>query len=144
MHINPGYDLQTNVLGWTSVGAPSSVDLSVFSQFTETLGDMDRDADFVTPGGLDASLDGGWLDIFDRASLAFGYADNNIIIGVMILFVSIIMGLGAYVFTGNTIFTIIAVGAGVFAGVMLGVLGAWVLIVFGLVSLAIVGISRSV
>jgi hypothetical protein len=86
----------------------------------------------------------GWMtDLFGNTSAQMGMEDD-VLVAVMLLFVSVVLGLGAYLATGNPIITIVGSGIGIFIGVTLGVLGAWTIIVFVLVGVATVGISRSI
>jgi len=85
----------------------------------------------------------GWMNIFDRASVSMGLTPNTIL-GVMILFIAVILGLGAYVATGNPMLTIVGVGIALLAGVTIGAFPVYYLIMFVVVGIATVGISRSI
>ena len=101
----------------------------------------DGDSLFVYGEPLDTPS---WMtDIFGRSSDAMGLEDD-VLVAVMILFIAVILGLGAYLATGNPILTIVGAGIAIFAGVTLGVLGIWTIVVFVLVGVATIGISRSV
>ena len=96
-------------------------------------------------GGANAGWmqDGGAQGLFTNASTKMGLQPQDLL-GVMMLFIGIVLGLGAYLATGNPIITVVGVGIGIFAGVTLGALGVWTILVFVLMGVATVGISRSV
>jgi len=85
----------------------------------------------------------GWTSLFDRASVSMGLSTNTIL-GVMILFISVVLGIGAYITTGNPIITVVGCSLALMAGVTLGVFPIYFLVMFVVVGLATVGISRSV
>ena len=84
-----------------------------------------------------------WMNIFNRASLSMGL-EKGVLVGVMVLFVSVILGLGAYIATGNPMLTIVGCAIALMAGVTLGVFPVYYLIMFVVIGVATVGISRSV
>ena len=103
------------------------------------LGAVTADSTFVD-GGTVAT---GWKSIFDRASLSMGMHTDTIL-AVMILFIAVVLGLGAYIATGNPLLTLIGGGIAIFAGITLGALDAWVIIIYVLIGGSTIGISRSV
>ena len=69
---------------------------------------------------------------------------TDTILAVMILFIAVVLGLGAYIATGNPLLTLIGGGIAIFAGITLGALDAWVIIIYVLIGGSTIGISRSV
>ena len=85
----------------------------------------------------------GWTNLFDRASESMGL-EMNTLLGIAVLFISVILGLGAYIVTGSPIMTIVGAGIAIFAGVTLGALSPWFIVIFVMVGGATIRISRSI
>ena len=101
---------------------------------------VEGDGTFTSAGWY---TDGGTSGLFVNASTSMGL-DPKDLLGVMMLFIGIVLGLGAYLATGNPLLTVVGVGIGIFTGVTLGALGVWTILVFVLMGIATIGISRSV
>ena len=113
------------------------------------LGSITNPGDIVEGDWAAGGATAGWMTeggaggLFTNASTKMGLAPNDLL-GVMMLFIGVVLGLGAYLATGNPIITVVGVGIGIFAGVTLGALGIWTILVFVLMGIATIGISRSV
>ena len=77
------------------------------------------------------------------AADALGW-EVNVLLSVLILFMGVVIGLGTALATKQPAMVVIGVSAALLVGVGIGVLGAWVLILYVIMGLTLVGISRSI
>ena len=159
----PGLTIE-DVSAFTHTGLMSYPDQPLDTEVTETPGLADTDTDtgeieittgvsgstakqvaFTIPAseGSGGEHLGGISCLLTTASTALGWS-NNTLLSVFILFIALVLGIGAFTASGNPMIMIIGIALGMGAGVYMDVLGDWILVTFVIISGAMVGISKSV